>query len=65
VSEALDYLIASTGRPRRRRAAFDDGALNAAGKDVVVIGGGTRDGLRAHAVRQARRVRHLPLPRTR
>lgn len=41
IVEALDYLIASNRKGFGDRApAFDSGALNAAGKHVVVIGGG-------------------------
>lgn len=62
VVAALDYLIASNRKGLGDEvAAFDDGALNAAGKDVVVIGGGdtAMDCVRT-AVRQgARSVRCL------
>jgi hypothetical protein len=37
---ALDYLTASNRGPGRHGADFDSGALDAAGKHVVVIGGG-------------------------
>lgn len=41
VVEALDYLIASNRKGFGDAvSAWDDGSLNAAGKDVVVIGGG-------------------------
>ncbi|PKP94828.1 MAG: dihydropyrimidine dehydrogenase [Alphaproteobacteria bacterium HGW-Alphaproteobacteria-16] len=41
VVEALDYLIASNRKSFGDAVpAFDDGSLNAAGKNVVVIGGG-------------------------
>ncbi len=41
VVDALDYLITSNRKSFGDRvAAWDDGSLNAAGKDVVVIGGG-------------------------
>jgi glutamate synthase (NADPH/NADH) small chain len=41
VVAALDYLIASNRKGLGDEvAAFDDGSLNAVGKDVVVIGGG-------------------------
>jgi glutamate synthase (NADPH/NADH) small chain len=41
VVEALDYLIASNRKGFGDAVpAFDDGSLNAAGKDVVVVGGG-------------------------
>lgn len=41
VVEALDYLIASNRKSFGEKvAAFDNGDLNAAGKNVVVIGGG-------------------------
>src|SRR5690606_11775985 len=41
VIAALDYLIASNRKSFGDRvAAFEDGRLNAAGKHVVVIGGG-------------------------
>jgi glutamate synthase (NADPH/NADH) small chain len=41
IVEALDYLIASNRKGFGDRVpAFDNGALNAAGKHVVVIGGG-------------------------
>ena len=41
VVDALDYLIASNRKGFGDAVpAYDDGALNAAGKDVVVVGGG-------------------------
>jgi glutamate synthase (NADPH/NADH) small chain len=41
IHQALDYLIASNRQGLGDKVpAYDDGSLNAAGKDVVVIGGG-------------------------
>jgi glutamate synthase (NADPH/NADH) small chain len=41
INQAMAYLIASNRKGLGERvAAFDDGTLNAAGKNVVVIGGG-------------------------
>jgi glutamate synthase (NADPH/NADH) small chain len=41
IHQALDYLIASNRQGLGDKvAAYEDGTLNAAGKDVVVIGGG-------------------------